>query len=82
MQALTDQLKLLISQQYTTTGIDINYLTEGSILDTNQHDVARGVSPILKKDLLLEIIAFLYVTVDLVEHVLIILDALEVAGED
>jgi hypothetical protein len=35
----------------------------------------------LKQDLLLQVVTLLHVPVDLVEHVLVVLDALEVAGE-
>ena len=36
----------------------------------------------MQEDLFFEVVALLYVAVDLVEHVFIVLDALEVAGED
>jgi hypothetical protein len=39
LQALPNQLKFLIAKHYSTAGVDIYNLPEGSVLDANQHDV-------------------------------------------
>ena len=79
-QGVSLELKFLVSKCSGVAGIDIHNLSEGAILDADEHDVAGRVRPVLQCHLPLQFILLLDGAVDLVEHMLIVLYALQVVG--
>lgn len=79
-QGVLLQLEFLVAEGGGAAGVHIDDGPKGAVLYADQHDVARGVGPVLQGHALLQAVLLLDGAVDLVEHVLVVLDALEVVG--
>jgi hypothetical protein len=79
-QGVVLQLEFLVAERGGAAGVYIDNGPEGAVFYADQHDVARGVGPVLQGHPLLQLVLLLDGAVDLVEHVLVVLYALQVVG--
>lgn len=78
LQRSVQDLVPFIPEKRGTAGVSVDDDSVVGLIDADQHDRAAAIGPILQNDLLLKIIIVLDCLVDLIIHVLIIFNGLEI----
>jgi hypothetical protein len=78
LEGAVEDLVPLVAEEGGAAGIDVDDGAVVGLINADQHDGAAAVGPILQHDLLLQTVILLHRLVDLVVHVLVVLDGLQV----